>query len=381
MKRRTDRILTTHTGSLPRPPELVELMFAKEDGEQVDAEHLAQQVSAAVRDAVQRQHEIGLDVVSDGEMSKSSYATYVTERLTGFGGQSNLPKLSDLLEFPDVAPAWFSDPGVQKLNKNRPSCDGPVSLRDAEPIKTDIENFRQALSEAPATNAFMTAASPGLISMFLGNTYYPTEEEFLWAVAEAMRPEYEAIIEAGFDLQLDCPDLAMAGHREFAGAPLEQFREYVRLHVEVLNAAVAAIPAERMRLHLCWGNYPGPHHLDVPLEKIIDLVLIARPSALVFEAANPRHEHEWTVFESLKLPEGKLLIPGVIDSMTNYIEHPELVAQRIVRLVRLVGRENVAAGSDCGFGTFVGLSLVPPAIAWAKLGSLVEGARLASNRL
>lgn len=381
MRRSADRILTTHTGSLPRPTDLVELMFAKEERKPVDAQVLAERVSAAVGDVVRRQQEIGIDVVSDGEMSKPSYATYVTERLTGFGGESDLPKLRDLLEFPDVSPAWFNDPGVQRLNQNRPACNGPVAVQGSVAVETDIENFRRALDGVPVAEAFITAASPGLISMFLGNTYYTTEEEFLWAVAEAMKPEYEAIVEAGFLLQLDCPDLAMSGHREFADAPLEAFRDYVRLHVEVLNAAVAAIPADRIRMHLCWGNYPGPHHRDVPLGNIIDLILPARPSGLVFEAGNPRHEHEWTVFERLELPEGKLLVPGVIGSMTNYIEHPELVAQRIVRLANLVGRENVVAGSDCGFGTFVGLALVPPAVAWAKLGSLVEGARLASERL
>ena len=381
MKRSTDRILTTHTGSLPRPDKLVELMYAKEEGKAVDTRLLAERVSESVREVVRRQVEAGIDVVSDGEMSKPSYATYVTERLTGFGGTSNRPKLSDLLDYPNVASNYFNDPGVQRLNMNRPACNGPVKTRGTADAAADIENFKGALKAAKVADSFMTAASPGVVSMFLGNTYYKTEEEFLWAVAEAMKPEYEAIIAAGFNLQLDCPDLAMTRHREFADQTVEPFRDYVRLHIEVLNAAVAKLPPERVRVHLCWGNYPGPHHRDVPLAEIIDLILTIKPHGLLFEAANSRHAHEWKVFEGLKIPDGKVLIPGVIESMSNRIEHPELVAERIVRYANLVGRENVIAGSDCGFGTFVGLALVEPEIAWAKLASLSEGARIASDRL
>jgi len=381
MKRSVDRILTTHTGSLPRPAKLVELMFAKEEHRPVDAALLAQRIREAVREVVEHQQRIGIDVVSDGEMSKPSYATYVTERLTGFAGESKRPKLSDILEYPNVASAYFNDPGVQRLNQNRPACSGPVAARSAGEAAADIENFRAALDGVSVTEGFLTAASPGLVSMFLGNSYYKTEEEFLWAVAEAMKPEYEAIVRAGFLLQLDCPDLAMTRHREFADSPIGDFREYVRLHIEVLNAATAAIPPDRMRVHLCWGNYPGPHHRDVPLAEIIDLIFKLRANGLLFEAANSRHEHEWQVWERVKLPEGKVLIPGVIESMSNRIEHPELVAQRIIRFAKLVGRENLMVGSDCGFGTFVGLALVEPEIAWAKLGSLVEGARLASAQL
>jgi 5-methyltetrahydropteroyltriglutamate--homocysteine methyltransferase len=227
----------------------------------------------------------------------------------------------------------------------------------------------------------MTAASPGVVSMFLGNTYYKTEEEFLWKVAEAMKPEYEAIIDAGFLLQLDCPDLAMTRHREFADRPLEEFRSYVEQHIEVLNAATENVPPERMRVHLCWGNYPGPHHRDVPLKQVLDLILTVKAHGLSFEAANGRHAHEWKVFQDVKLPDGKVLIPGVIESMSNRIEHPELVAERIVRFAKIVGRENLIAGSDCGFGTFVGVALVEPEIAWAKLRSLAEGARIASEEL
>ena len=381
MKRSVDRILTTHTGSLPRPEKLVELMFAKEEGRPVDAELLNRRIRESVREVVEHQKRIGIDVVSDGEMSKPSYATYVTERLTGFAGESKRPKLSDILEYPNVASAYFNDPGVQRLNQNRPACSGPVTARGTADAAADIANFRDALAGVNATEGFLTAASPGLVSMFLGNAYYKTEEEFLWAVAEAMKPEYEAIVRAGFLLQLDCPDLAMTRHREFADSPIESFRDYVRLHIEVLNAATANIPPERLRVHLCWGNYPGPHHRDVPLEQIVDLILKVRASGLLFEAANSRHEHEWKVWERVKIPEGKVLIPGVIESMSNRIEHPELVAQRIVRFARVVGRENLIVGSDCGFGTFVGVALVEPEIAWAKLGSLVEGARLASAEL
>jgi 5-methyltetrahydropteroyltriglutamate--homocysteine methyltransferase len=381
MKRSTDRILTSHTGSLPRPDQLVEIMFAKEEGKAVDAKLMHQRIREAVVEVVARQRQVGVDVVSDGEMSKPSYATYVTERLTGFGGPSRKPKLSDILEHPNVASAYFNDPGVQRLNMNRPSCNAPVAMKGMEDARIDIDNFKHAVSTTKVTDAFMTAASPGVVSMFLGNEYYKSEEEFLWAVAEAMKPEYEAIAQAGFVLQLDCPDLAMTRHREFASEPIEKFRDYVKLHVDVLNAATANIPADQLRIHLCWGNYPGPHHHDVPLEQIIDLILAARPSGLSFEAANSRHAHEWTVFKNVKLPPGKVLIPGVIEAMSNRIEHPQLVAQRIVQFANVVGRENVIASSDCGFGTFVGVALVEPEIAWAKLGSLVEGARLASEEL
>jgi 5-methyltetrahydropteroyltriglutamate--homocysteine methyltransferase len=381
MKRSTDRILTTHTGSLPRPQSLVDLMFAKEEKRPVDATALADSVRDCVRQVVAKQAAVGIDVMSDGEMSKPSYATYVTERLTGFGGKSDRPKLSDILEHPNVASHYFNDPGVQRLNENRPACNGPVKGRGLEDAQTDISNFSRALNGVQREDAFMTAASPGVVSMFLGNTYYKTEEEFLWAVAEAMKPEYEAIVKAGFLLQLDCPDLAMTRHREFKGRPVEEFLDYARKHIEVLNAATAGIPAESMRVHLCWGNYPGPHHHDVPLEQIIDVILTARPLGLSFEAANGRHAHEWQVFEKVKLPEGKVLIPGVIESMSNRIEHPELIAQRIVKFAQVAGRENVVAGSDCGFGTFVGVALVEPEIAWAKLASLAEGAQLATRQL
>ena len=381
MKKSVDRILTTHVGSLPRPDDLIELMFAKSEGKDVDEHVLEEATQAAVAEVVQRQKDAGIDVMSDGEMSKASYATYITERLTGFAGTSDLPKLSDILEYPNVSSAYFNDPGVISLNRHRPACNGPVSSTGIQDAEVDIAHFREALAAASPEEAFMNAASPGLASMFLGNTYYETEEEFLWAVADAMKPEYQAIVDAGFLLQLDCPDLAMTRHREFANSPVEDFRDYAALHIEVLNGALSDIPQDRIRVHICWGNYPGPHHHDVPLAQIVDLLMNIRAGALLIEAANSRHEHEWKVFENTKLPDDKILIPGVIESMSNRIEHPELVAQRIVRFANLVGRENVIAGSDCGFGTFVGLDLVDPGIAWAKLAALSEGARIASEEL
>ena len=381
MKTSTDRILTTHVGSLPRPDDLVELMFAKAEGEAVDAALLEQKTQDAVIEVVAHQREVGIDIVSDGEMSKPSYATYVTERLTGFGGTSNPPKLSDILEYPNVAKVWFTDPGVQSLNKHRPACDGPVESKGIEDAETDIACFRRALDLAQCADAFMTAASPGLVSMFLGNTYYDTEEAFLYTMADAMMPEYQAIIDAGYMLQFDCPGLAMTRHREFANAPVEDFRDYARLHIEVLNSILDRFPHERLRVHICWGNYPGPHHHDVPMEQIIDLLLTIRTGALLFEGANANHAHEWKVWGDVDLPDDMIIVPGVIESMSNRIEPPALIAERIVRYARLVGRENVMAGSDCGFGTFVGLDLVDPAIAWRKLAALSEGARLASEEL
>jgi len=381
MKKSTDRILTTHVGSLPRPDHLVELMFARADGQEVDEARLDRAIRDSVDEVVAHQKEVGIDVVSDGEMSKPSYATYVTERLTGFGGESNLPKLSDILEFPNVSSGYFNDPGVRHLNKNRPTCNGPVASRGTAGAEADIAHFRHALAKSPPQEAFMNAASPGVVSMFLGNQFYPTEEEFLWKVAEAMIQEYRAIVVAGLLLQLDCPDLAMTRHREFKDRPVEDFRAYARKHIEVLNAALEGIPTDRVRVHICWGNYPGPHHHDVDLRDIIDLILTVNADGLLFEAANSRHAHEWKEWKNVEIPDNKILIPGVIESMSNRIEHPELVAERIVRLAEIVGRDRVIAGSDCGFGTFVGVALVEPEIAWAKMASLAEGARLASEQL
>jgi 5-methyltetrahydropteroyltriglutamate--homocysteine methyltransferase len=380
MKRSTERILTTHTGSLPRPDDLVQMMYDKSDGKPVDDAVLAGRVQAAVIEVVKKQSECGIDVVNDGEMSKFSYALYVTERLNGFGGESVTRAPSrDFDDFPEYMQRVFSDP--RRVHMKTPACDAPVTVRDTEAVQRDIQNLRAALQDEQAEEAFMTAASPGVIANFLPNTYYATEEQYLTALADAMRPEYEAVVEAGFILQLDCPDLTARNSPLNAGKTMAEYRAWVEMHIEILNHALATIPPDRLRLHLCWGNYEGPHHLDVPLRDIVDIVLRARPNGLSLEGCNPRHEHEWAVFKEVKLPEGKVLIPGVIDSTTNFIEHPELIAQRIVRYAELVGRENVIAGSDCGFGTVVGMSAVDPRITWAKLEAMADGARLASREL
>jgi 5-methyltetrahydropteroyltriglutamate--homocysteine methyltransferase len=377
MKRSTDRFLTTHTGSLPRPNDLVQAMFAKEEGVPVDAAVLRARIRSAVARVVERQIEAGIDVVNDGEMSKPSYATYIKDRLHGFGGESRALVYQDLVGFPEFARRVFGDPG--RSRRRTPGCNGPISVRDPEAAEIDVANLTLALTRLNAEEAFLTAASPGVVSLFFQNGHYPSEEAYLYAIAEAMRQEYEIIAGAGLTLQIDCPDLAMGRHIQYAKLSLGQFRAKARLHVEALNHAVQNIPADQMRLHLCWGNYEGPHHCDVPLKDVIDIVFLAKPDGLSFEAANPRHAHEWTVFKELKLPDGKLLIPGVIESKTNFIEHPELIAQRIGRFAEIVGRENVIAGSDCGYGTWVGQAAVDPRIVWAKLASLAEGARLASR--
>ena len=377
MKRSTDRFLTTHTGSLPRPTDLIRMMFAREEGVPVDAAALAARVSAAVDDVVRRQVECGLDVVNDGEMSKPSYATYIKDRLRGFGGESHALVYQDLADFPELARRVFGDPG--RSRRRTPACTGPISLRDPQAAQTDAEVVTAALARAKAGEGFLSAASPGVISLFFRNDHYASHEAYLAAIAEAMRHEYETIARAGLIVQIDCPDLAMGRHIQYARLSLGEFRKAARLHVEALNHATANIPREQLRMHVCWGNYEGPHHYDVALADIIDVVFTARPAAISFEAANPRHGHEWTVFERVKLPEDKILIPGVIESKTNYIEHPELVAQRIARYATLVGRERVIAGTDCGFGTWVGQAAVDPGVAWAKMRSLADGARLASG--
>jgi 5-methyltetrahydropteroyltriglutamate--homocysteine methyltransferase len=281
------------------------------------------------------------------------------------------------VDFPELAKRVFGDPG--RSRRRTPACNGPISVRDPRAAEIDAENLKAALASVRPTEAFLTAASPGVISLFFRNDHYPSHEAYLAAIADAMRHEYEAVVRAGLLLQVDCPDLAMGRHIQFAGLSLEEFRRMARLHVEALDHALAGVPPDRVRMHVCWGNYEGPHHHDVPLQDIIDIVLAARPSGISFEAANPRHAHEWRLFERVRLPEGKILIPGVLESKTNYIEHPELVAQRIGRYAKLVGRENVIAGTDCGYGTWVGQAAVDPGVVWAKLGSLAEGARLASR--
>ena len=379
MKRSRDRILTTHTGSLPRPADLVQLMFAREEGQPVDAAALADRVRTAVQEVVAQQAAAGVDVLNDGEASKPSYATYVKDRLHGFGGESYPLQYADLVDFPELARRVFEDPG--RSRRKTPACNAPIRVRDHEAVTRDLDNLRAALAGVPHEDAFLTAASPGVISLFFKNQHYPSHEAYLLAIAEAMQPEYRAITGAGFTLQVDCPDLAMGRHIQFADASLDEFRRLARLHVEVLNHALAGIPEDQVRIHLCWGNYEGPHHRDVALQDIVDIVFGVRANGLSIEAANPRHEHEWVLFQRAKLPDGKVLIPGAVDSKTNYIEHPDLVAQRITRLARLVGRENVIAGTDCGFGTWVGMARVDPQVVWAKLATLAEGARRASEAL
>ena len=379
MKRSTERFLTTHTGSLPRPDDLIRVMFAKEEGVPIDPPALAARIRSAVADVVRRQVDAGVDVVSDGEQSKPSYATYVKDRLDGFGGASHPLQYQDLVDFPGMARRVFGDPG--RARRKTPACTGPISVRDPRAARVDTDNLRAALAGTDVAEGFMSAASPGVISLFFRDDHYGKHEAYLAAIAEAMRHEYETVTNAGFVLQIDCPDLAMGRHIQYAGLSLPEFLKMARLHVEALNHAVANIPPERVRLHLCWGNYEGPHHYDVPLADILDVVFTARVGGISFEASNPRHAHEWRVFERVKLPDGMVIIPGVLDSTTNFIEHPELVAERIARYARLVGRESVIAGTDCGFGTWVGQAAVDPDIVWAKLRSMAEGARLASREL
>jgi 5-methyltetrahydropteroyltriglutamate--homocysteine methyltransferase len=330
---------------------------------------------------VRKQSEAGIDIVNDGEMSKPSYATYVKDRLAGFGGAGNTFVYQDLAEFPNLAKRVFGDPG--RSRRKTPACNAPIAVRDPHAATTDIANLRAALKASHHSNAFMSAASPGVIALFFKNEHYPTHEAYLRAIADAMRREYETIAAAGHDsglmLQIDCPDLAMGRHIQYADLSLADFKKRAAQNIEALNHALAAIRPERVRIHLCWGNYEGPHHCDVPLAEIIDLVFAARANGFSFEAANPRHAHEWALWEKVKLPPGKVLIPGVIESKSNFIEHPELIAQRIGRYAKLVGRENVIAGSDCGYGTWVGQAAVDPDVVWAKLAALSEGARIASR--
>lgn len=377
MKRSIDRILTTHTGSLPRPMDLAQILETKDAGQSVDETSLSQMSRDAVAQAVRKQVESGIDVVSDGEQGKVGYSTYPRHRLTGFGGTSSAPARADWADFPEAARKYG-----QSATVYRPACNAPMDWADRDAYSTDITNFQAAVTTASPTEAFMTAASPGVIALFLGNEHYPTHEAYVGRLAELMKDEYEAIVEAGFLLQLDCPDFAMGRHMKFAHLTDQEFFRIADASLEALNHATQDIPPDRMRLHLCWGNYEGPHHRDIALGSVLPIALRARPQAISFEGANPRHEHEWAVFQEMKLPEDKVIIPGVVDSTTNFIEHPQLVAQRIERYARVVGRDRVIAGSDCGFGTFARTTpTVEPEIVWAKLASLAEGARLATNEL
>ena len=378
MNRSTDRFLTTHTGSLPRPDDLIRTMFAKEEGVPVEAAALDARVALAVEEVVAKQAEAGVDVIDDGEMSKPSYATYIKDRLAGFGGEGNTFVYQDLVDFPRLAKRVFGDPG--RSRRKTPACNAPIAVRDPQAVVKDVQHLKAAAAKVNVAGTFMTAASPGVVSLFFRNEHYPTEEAYLAAIAEAMRYEYETITNAGITLQIDCPDLGMGRHIQHADLSLPEWRKKAELHVEALNHALANVSPEKVRMHLCWGNYEGPHHCDVALADVIDIVFKAKPSAVALEAANPRHAHEWALFEKLKLPDGKVLIPGVIESKSNFVEHPELIAQRIARYANLVGRENVMAGSDCGFGTWVGQSAVDPDVVWAKMAVMAEGARIASRQ-
>ncbi len=373
-----NRFLTTHVGSLPRPDDLIEIMFAREDGIPIDRKALADRIEKAVDEAVSRQVQAGVDIVNDGEWPKPSYATYIKDRLNGFGGSGNSFVFQDIEDFPRTKQRVLSDPG--RKHRKTPACNAPITVKDMEAPIRDIGMLRADVKMHGAAGAFMSAASPGVTGYFFRNEYYADHESYLFALAEALRQEYEAIVNAGIMLQIDCPDLAMGRHSQYASLSLPQFRERMELHIEVLNRALANIPAEKVRMHLCWGNYPGPHHCDVPLRDIVDMVWKAKPHAIQFEAANPRHAHEWSLFEEVKLPEGKMLIPGVIEVQSNYIEHPELIAQRIGRYANLVGRDNVMAGTDCGFSIHVGSGGVDPDVVWAKLAALAQGAALASRK-
>jgi 5-methyltetrahydropteroyltriglutamate--homocysteine methyltransferase len=379
MQLSTDRILCTHVGSLPRSQNVVDLLLQKERGEPVDATEFAQTMHEQVERIVRRQVELGIDIVSDGETSKIGYATYIKDRLSGFGGDFKPKPHLDLREHPQFREKMAAFLGPQKFR--RMQCIGPVKVIEQESLKADIGNFRDALAKTGAREGFMNAASPGVVASFQPNAYYPSHRDYIDAVAEAMKPEYEAIAAAGLILQVDCPDLAMSRHTGFQDMTESDFLKTIDHHVEALNHALENVPASSTRMHICWGNYEGPHDHDIPLERIMGAILKAKPQAISFEASNPRHAHEWTVWKETKIPEDKVLIPGVLDSSTNFVEHPKLVAERIGRFADIVGRERVLAGTDCGFGTFAGLGKVDPDIAFKKLRALVDGAALASQDL
>jgi 5-methyltetrahydropteroyltriglutamate--homocysteine methyltransferase len=379
MKTSQDRILTTHTGSLPRPPELRALLVKKDQGEPYDKAELARLTREAVSAIVRRQVEAGVDIVNDGEMSKPGYSTYVADRLSGFAGHEPAKPRLDTGPYPNFMAAYTRMTGENVAR--RAVCVGPIAVKDEEPLREDIANLRDALAQVNAVEGFMTAASPGLVPVFQNNRHYPSHEAYVEAIAAAMQPEYEAIVAAGFVLQLDCPDLAMAHHTSFQDLNEADFLKRAAFHVETLNHALRNVPAERCRIHICWGNYEGPHDHDIDFAKVAPILIKAKPQALVIEAANPRHAHEWSVWRDLKLPDDKVLVAGVLDTSTNYIEHPELVAERLCRFADLVGRERVMAGSDCGFGTFAGYGKIDPDIAFKKLEAMAQGAEIASKRL
>jgi 5-methyltetrahydropteroyltriglutamate--homocysteine methyltransferase len=378
LKASSERILITHVGSLPRSQAVTDVLFARDRGETDTAAGNAT-ITEAVREVVRRQVEAGVDVVSDGEMSKITYATYIKDRITGFAGDTPREPGQDLVEFPRILKRLADSGATAKYQ--RPRCVGEIRVRSLEPAQTDVQNMKAATAASTPTEAFLNAASPGVIALFQPNDFYKSQDEYLEAVAEAMRAEYELIVGAGLLVQIDAPDLAMGRHTMYRDRSVEEFLNRAAKHIEVLNHALRDVPADRVRMHVCWGNYEGPHHHDVPLERLLPVVVRAKVGALLIEGANPRHAHEWAVFRDFRMPEDMIVIPGVISSTTNYIEHPLLVAERIGRYADLLGRERVIAGSDCGFGTFAGFGPVDPDVTYLKLRSLAEGAAIASRRL
>jgi len=376
-----DRILTTHVGSLPRPDDVAKLLFAAEAAERIDAGEFAATMKRGVADVVERQVRAGVDLVSDGEMSKISYATYIKDRISGFAGDSPRTPPADLEQFPSFLQRQAKGGGTPTYR--RPRCVGPIASVTLEPLRQDLDHLKEAVTRHRPAGAFMNAASPGVIALFQPNEHYRTQDEYLEALAEAMRPEYEAIVQAGFYLQLDSPDLGLGRHMMYKDRGEPEYLALIERHVEVLNHALRNVPAERVRMHVCWGNYEGPHHCDVEMGTILPVLMKAKPAGLLFETANPRHQHDIEHFEEQRasIPEDKILIPGVIDSTTNFIEHPRVVARRLLAFADLFGRERIIAGTDCGFSTFAGFGVVDPEIVWAKLGSLAEGAAMASDRL
>ena len=372
------KILTTHVGSLPRSQAVVDYIFARERSEAYDPDEFDTCMTSAVSETVRRQREAGIDVVSDGETSKISYATYVKDRYTGFSGDSPRNPPADLKMFPNFLKRLADDGGTPKYA--RPMCTGEVKSKGQDELEKDIANLKSAMAEHGTDRGFMNAASPGVISLFLQNEHYPTREAYLAALADAMKAEYETIVGAGLDLQLDCPDLALSRHMLFADLSDDEFLKVAAMHVEALNHALENVPQDKVRVHICWGNYEGPHCCDIPMDQVFGTLMATKSRYVLFETSNPRHAHEWEVFQQRKseIPDDKVLVPGVVDTTTNFVEHPRLVAQRIERFVDIVGADRVIAGSDCGFGTFAGFGSVDPDIAYAKLSSLAEGAALAS---
>ena len=375
------KILTSHVGSLPRTQDVVDFIFARENGESYDQAAFDNCMSSACNETVRRQVEAGVDIVSDGETSKISYATYVKDRYTGFSGDSPRNAPADLKQFPSFLERLANSGGTPQYA--RPMCTGEVTSKGHGELQADIDNLKAGMAAHGATRGFMNAASPGVISLFLQNQHYATREAYLAALADAMKEEYETIVGAGLDLQLDCPDLALSRHMLFADLSDDEFVKIAAMHVEALNHALRDIDPASVRVHICWGNYEGPHVCDIDMDKVFTTLMSTRARYVLFETSNPRHAHEWTVFRdrASEIPDDKVLVPGVVDTTTNFVEHPELVAERIARFVGIVGAERVIAGSDCGFGTFAGFGAVDPEIAYAKLTSLAEGAALASSRL